>query len=346
MKTTDPELKQNINAISQMIYGNWMQQVTYAFAELGIADTLFEAPQDCRQLAEKLNLQLKYLKRFLRCAIEIGYVEYDSANAIYNISKRGELLSSHHPYSKNAEARLNGSDYRYNPWGNLVHILKNGHHETYSPTLVNGTLEYLKNKPEQLNVFHQAMYHVWRTENDEITKSFDFSPFSTVMDIGCGTGSFLVSILKTNVHLKGIMFDLVDTFDKLIIDNERVTLQAGDFFEKIPDTADLYMMKNVIHNWPEHKAEQLMKNVHRAMTSAQGIRTDPSKKRLLIIENILPDDGIPHISNWMDLNFMVLIDGMERTRKEYKTLGQDCGFKLKKIHKTTTNRDIIEYALL
>ena len=40
MKDNKEQLHHDLFMVSRMIYGNWMQQVTYAFAELGIADCL------------------------------------------------------------------------------------------------------------------------------------------------------------------------------------------------------------------------------------------------------------------------------------------------------------------
>ena len=105
-------------------------------------------------------------------------------------------------------------------------------------------------------------------------------------------------------------------------------------------------MKNVIHNWPADKTKKIMVNVKKAMMSTNGINTSIENKRLLIIENVLPDDGSSSISNWMSLNFMILVGGQERNKEEYKTLGEDCGFRLENIYRTDTNRDILEYSLL
>lgn len=269
---------------------------------------------------------------------------FDVETKKYTLTELGALLGSDHPFSKRAEARLNGADYRYIPWGNLVNILKNGNGKEYSPTLENGTLDYLKDKPELLQVFHEAMLKIWETEDFDIVKAFNFKPYHKVIDIGGGKGSFLVSILQQNNNLQGAVFDLSTTFENSELDENNI--MTGNFFEEVPDIADVYTMKNVIHNWPEDKTKKIMANVRKAMMSTNGINTSIENKRLLIIENVLPDDGSRNISNWMSLNFMILVNGQERNKEEYKTLGEDCGFRLENIYATDTNRDILEYSLL
>ena len=330
--------------LSKMIYGNWIQQCTYAFAELAMADTLYNSSKTCEALAKDLNLKMAYLRPFLRCVDELGFIKFNIKTKKYVLTELGELLRSDHAYSKRAEARLNGVDYRYNPWGNLVNILKNGNRKEYSPTVETGTLTYLKEKPDHLQVFHEAMLKIWKTEDSKIVKAYDFSSFHKVIDIGGGKGSFLKSILQYNKNLKGAVFDLATTFEQSNLDESNIII--GDFFEGISDQADIYTMNNIIHNWPKEKTKKIMSNVRKAMISKSGVDTPPKNKRLLIIENVLPDDGSSDISNWMSLNFMILVDGQERTQLEYKTLGEDCGFRLEKIYATDTNRKILEYSLL
>ena len=338
------ELGENIKTLSQMIYGNWMQQCTYTFAELAMADVLYNSSKTCEKLAKDLKLKGHYLKPFLRCVDELGFIKFNSKTKKYALTELGALLRSDHPYSKRAEARLNGADYRYKPWGNIVDILKNGNGKEYSPTVEKGTLPYLQDKPKDLQIFHEAMLKKWETEDSKIVEAFDFSSFQKVIDIGGGKGSFLLSILQQNNNLEGAVFDLPTTFENSELDESNI--MKGDFFEEIPDKADVYTMKNVIHNWPEDKTKKIMENVRKAMMSANRVNTSIENKRLLIIENVLPDDGSSDISNWMSLNFMILVNGQERNKEEYKTLGEDCGFRLENIYTTDTNRDILEYSLL
>ena len=338
------ELGENIKTLSQMIYGNWMQQCTYTFAELAMADVLYNSSKTCEKLAKDLKLKGHYLRPFLRCVDELGFIKFNSKTKKYALTELGALLRSDHPYSKRAEARLNGADYRYKPWGNIVDILKNGNGKEYSPTVEKGTLSYLQDKPKDLQIFHEAMLKKWETEDSKIVEAFDFSSFQKVIDIGGGKGSFLLSILQQNNNLEGAVFDLPTTFENSELDESNI--MKGDFFEEIPDKADVYTMKNVIHNWPEDKTKKIMENVRKAMMSANRVNTSIENKRLLIIENVLPDDGSSDISNWMSLNFMILVNGQERNKEEYKTLGEDCGFRLENIYTTDTNRDILEYSLL
>ncbi|MDC1363531.1 hypothetical protein N8229_05770 [Flavobacteriaceae bacterium] len=126
MTTTKEGLAENIKALSQMIYGNWLQQCTYTFAELAMADVLYNSSKTCETLAKDLELNTPYLRPFLRCVAELGFIQFNTKTKEYMLTELGALLRSDHPYSKRAEARLNGADYRYKPWGNLVNILKNG----------------------------------------------------------------------------------------------------------------------------------------------------------------------------------------------------------------------------
>ncbi len=197
---------------------------------------------------------------------------------------------------------------------------------------------------ENLRQNIEAMFKIWKTEDDKIVEAFDFSPFKKVMDIGGGKGSFLMKMLEKNNQLEGVVFDLDTTFEDTVLGKDNMI--SGDFFKEVPDVADLYTMKNVIHNWPEDRAKNILTNVRKAMDSSVGIDTPKDRKRLLIIENILPDDGSGDISNWMSLNFMILVNGQERNKEEYRILGKECGFHLEKIYSTETNREIIEYSLL
>lgn len=348
MGNNTDQLEQDQHIVGRMIYGNWMQQVTYVFAELGIADVLINSPKTLGELAKELDVISSYLTRYMRCASELGYVGLDVVSRKYTLKPRGELLTSTHPQSRRDEARLNGEGYRYLPWANLINIIKHGIKEEYSPTIKDGTLEYLKDKPKMKETFHNAMDCLSKMENLDIIKDYDFSSFSKVMDIGCGKGSFLKGILDKYLHLQGIMFDIPGAFGSNEVGgyNGRLTKVTGDFFKEIPNTADVYIMKNIIHNWPEHKAKNILNAVRKAMVSISGIETNLEKKRFLIIENIIPDNGTDHIANWMDLNFMICIDGAERTKEQYKTLGEECGLKLENTHPTKTGRHIIEYSIL
>ena len=117
------------------------------------------------------------------------------------------------------------------------------------------------------------MLKIWKTEDSKIVKAYDFSSFHKVIDIGGGKGSFLKSILQYNKNLKGAVFDLATTFEQSNLDESNIII--GDFFEGISDQADIYTMKNIIHNWPKEKTKKIMSNVRKAMISKSGVDTPP-----------------------------------------------------------------------
>jgi len=327
-----------------LIYGNWNTCVTCAFAELNLADLLATGDRSAGELAQATATNPDALTRFLRCAAGLELVEWRPTTHTYRLTALGELLTTDHPASQRAAAQLNGADYRYQPWGRLVEVLRQGSSRAISPTAEHGSLAYLATRPPQMAVFHRAMTDLSTTDNAVLAAAYDFDRFTHVIDIGCGEGGLLRHILAAHPAVIGTLFDLETALPPLSPADAtafgvRLRRQPGDFFQAIPAGADLYLMKNVIHNWPEARALQLLRNVYTALT------TDPARtshRRLLIIEYLL-DDG-PSIAAWLDLNFLVLVDGRERTLAEYRTLGAQVGLMLTQALPTATGRHILEFA--
>jgi hypothetical protein len=114
--------------------------------------------------------------------------------------------------------------------------------------------------------------------------SYDFSGSRVVADIGGGHGVLLDSIMRSNPSMTGILFDSEQVIEgaALIaangVGNRRQNI-GGDFFESVPEGADIYILKNVLHDWSDDRAVRILKNCRRVMGS---------QEKLLVIEMVLP----------------------------------------------------------
>jgi hypothetical protein len=328
---TQADPRELASRMFKLIYGNWQTCATYAFAELGIADLLHREPMTVEQLAGETGTDARALKRFLRCAATLGLI--CSEDGRYVLTPFGGLLRSDHPFSHRAAARLNGAPYRYQPWGRLIDVLTAGSGAGISPAFESGSLDYLADKPELREVFHRAMTDLSAAENEPVARAYDFTGAAHVVDIGGGEGTFLRAVLEANPRLRGTLFDLEPAPGDSL--GGRLERRAGDFFQEVPPDGDVYMMKNVIHNWPEDRALRLLRNVRAAMTA---------EKRLLVIEHLIPKGDGFSVAKWLDLNFMILVGGAERTLAEYRGLAEQADFELARDFPTPTGRHILELA--
>jgi C-methyltransferase len=335
--------QENARRMFQLIYSNWQTCVTYAFAELAIADLLHGSPRTVEQLAGETGTDARALGRFLRCAATLDFIRSEGEGR-YALTPFGGLLRSDHPFSHHAAAQLNGAPYRYQPWGRLIDVLKTGSGTGISPAFERGSLDYLEDKAELRQVFHRAMTDLSGAENGPVAGAYDFTGFAHVVDIGGGEGTFLRTLLKANPHLQGTLFDLEISPGGAEEDGlaGRLHRRAGDFFAEVPPDGDVYTMKNVVHNWPEDKVLRLLRNVRGAMVSAAGSPRPPAEKRLLIIEHLIPEGDELSVAKWLDLNFMILVGGAERTLAEYRDLAGRAGFDLARALPTPAGRRILE----
>jgi hypothetical protein len=336
----------DISRIRGFIYGNWQTCITYAFAELDVAEWLERGMKSLESLAEAVKVEPNTLFRFLRCCAQLNFIEIEAETKTISLTGLGRYLLKDHPQSQRDAALLNGVFFRYEPWGKIVDVLRSGGGEGFSETYRNGSLHFLKDKPALLEMFQRAMTNLSVTENEQIAKAYDFSRFSHIIDVGGGQGTFLLAVLDANRAMRGTLFDLEESLATVILpegnDRKRICLTQGDFFDSIPSDGDVYTMKNVLHNWPPEKVKMIMKNLYLAIKNSEC----PEQKRVLVIEHVMNDEcGTESITPWMDMNFFILVGGQDRTLNEYSQLFSDCGFSILNVISTKTGRSIIELSI-
>ena len=157
--------------------------------------------------------------------------------------------------------------------------------------------------------------------------------------MGGGLGLLLAEVMKTAPKLRGVLFDLPEvvakakaTFDAAGV-ADRVTIEAGSFFDSIPVRADAYMMKYIIHDWDDARATMILGNCVEIM--------NPGGK-ILVIDHVIPEGNEPHIGKLLDIEMLLIPGGIERTRTQFEDLFSTVGLRLTKIVPTATPLCMIE----
>jgi hypothetical protein len=89
----------------------------------------------------------------------------------------------------------------------------------------------------------------------------------------------------------------------------------------------------VIHDWGDAESVDILKAIRRAA---------PPNARLLLIEEMVPDDPGPAWSKMLDLHMLTLIGGKQRTRREYEALLRAAGFAFEREIETGGGISILE----
>lgn len=233
--------------------------------------------------------------------------------------------------------RDSGPGRAWRAWGAIGEALTGGapHLSAWSAT----RFEYLRTHPDEARVFDEFMAHPPEDRHRAFAEAYDFSGARLIADIGGGNGAALRRILARAPEARGLIFDRKDVIDAVPAEarlNGRIDVQAGDFFTRVPDGADIYLLNWVMHDWPDEDCVRILTSCRKAM------RPDA---RLLIGELILdpdPEKGHP-MSYLLDVHMMAMFaTARERTEAEYRDLLTRAGFVFRRAIPTASMFSVIE----
>jgi O-methyltransferase/methyltransferase family protein len=336
-----PSRSEAAATLRQISFGMRASQALYVAAKLNVADHLAHKPMRVDELATLTQSDPQALSRLLRALCALG-VFTESQSGEISLNPTAELLRSDVPGSFRGAVLMSAGQVRWRCWADLLHVIQTGEGGT-ERVLGMGLFDFYGKHPEESLIHDQAMRSISAAQVSAVLKAFDFSKAGRVVDVGGGTGELLSAILGTSRSLEGTLFDLphVVANARGVLSEagilERVHIVPGSFLEGAPPAGDTLLLKTIIHDWDDARAEVILLNCRKAVSS-QG--------RLLIIERELPNVGEHRTAIepfLLDLEMLVMSPGgRERTRQEFANLLSAAQFDLVRVVTTEAPVSIFE----
>jgi predicted O-methyltransferase YrrM len=311
------------DALRLMINGSWVSQALCVAATLGLADQLRNGAKTADELAQPCSAHGPSLHRLMRALASVGVFSEDTSGR-FGLTPLAEPLGGETSGSQRAWAVWAGQRTTWAMWGELLHCIKTGR-PAFPELYGMPAWRYYQDHPDQNAIFNAAMAGTSRSQADAIVRSYDFSGIDTIVDVGGGDGTLLAAVLAAQPRLRGVLFDqthVVSTAGEHLAAAgvaDRCRIVTGDFFTVMPEQADAYMLKFIIHDWDDPEAQTILRNCRRAMR--------PSG-RILLIERVIPPGNEPHPAKFGDLLMLVMYGGRERTVEEFTRLVAGAGLVL------------------
>ncbi|TNY36150.1 methyltransferase [Thermomonospora catenispora] len=324
-------------SLLELIQGAVITQAIFAAARLGVADVLADGPLPAEEIAKRVGSDPDATYRILRTLSGYGVFARRPDGRFENTPMSDKLRDDAQD-SMRGMALLMGHPLLWEEWGHLISTVETG--EPNLPKLRGmEALDFFHATPDYAAVFFHAFGKLSETETDPVLAAYDFSRFRTVVDVIGGRGTLLAGILRQSPETRGVLYDSeTATADSPALFKEagvadRVTIEHGGYFDKLPAGGDAYVLKHILHDFTEDKALTALRNVREAI-APDG--------RLLVMEYLLPENNRRHLGNIIDLWLMLMLGARDRTLEEYTELLARADLKVTRAVPTSAPISIIE----
>lgn len=316
--------------------GNWKAQATRAFITSNLAAVMENLCKNetfvpVSDIAKEADLDptatyrlLRYLATFDVC------VESVEENKSFKLGSVGAVLTPNHPQSVAKKLCWETSWTPVRVWDQLSTFLPKGEAMINVATGGCDMWTYFAKNPDILGLFQEAMTSYTKEEafflsNPALSPTFDLSGFGSICDLGSAEGELSILLAKRFPECSFILSDLPECVARIDSSSlpPKFTTQAANFFEEVPK-ADAYLLKHIIHDWGDEKAEMILRNIH----------STNSKASVFVIEfGPMPGPNIPHLSKGFDLHMGLMTQSaFERTQQEYDALYEQSGYECADVH--------------
>ncbi len=280
-------------------------------ADLRVAQALAAGPRPVEELAPEVGADADLLHRYLRALASDG-VFAEKEPGVFRNTDASELLVG-------------------DGWSDFAHLFGGVWHRaaaeldaagklTFARTFGADFWAWLAEHPEERAAFDRAMIEGTEGRIERLA-SVEWRGDETVVDVGGGTGTLLVELLRRHPGLRGIVFDLPAAVRVEASLGDRITFVEGSFFEHVPP-GDAYILAAIVHNWEDDGAAAILRTIRASA---------PAGARLIVIETVLQPGNEPNGAKWLDLLMLAVFGGRERDEAQWRALLEGAGFQIEGI---------------
>jgi O-methyltransferase domain/Dimerisation domain len=327
----------------EMIFGYQVSQTVRAFADLSLADHLAGGPLTAAEAAARAGSAVETTFRLMRAGVTLGLLTVD-AEKRFHATPLLETMREDAPTSLRGLALGVTNPASWLSWSEFVASVRTGGTRA-SKALGMNIFEYLRQHPTQSREVTAAMNAVTSLWAVDVARVLDTSDVRYAVDVGGASGALLRELQEVNPALQGVVFDRPDVAADVAATiassdfADRTAVVGGDFFEAVPP-ADLYLLKFVLHDWPDAKCVEILSRCRDSMLPGG---------RVAIIEFLLgdlSDPGDPGADPGMialtDLNMLATAGGQERSLAEFDVLLSRAGLRRVGVRRLGSPQSVIE----
>jgi hypothetical protein len=337
----EPESAPPSAALLQLLFGKHITYSLSAVARLGVPDHMSGAPVPVDELATKTGTHSPSLYRVMRTLASVGVFE-ELPGKRFKLTPVGELLKTHAPGSLRYLAIQLGDRWSTRAWEHFTDTARTGE-DGVTKAFGKNVFELFAEEPEAAETFNRSMTNLSAAMVEPIVNAYDFSSIHRLADVGGGRGMLLASVLTRYPHMRGVVYDLPEVVAGALQEphfstcKERVELEAGSFFERVPSGCDAYIMKFILHDWSDDHCRQILNLIRSEL---------PQNGRMLVCEQVVTASPEPTPAKFADIEMLALtVGGKERTEAEFRDLFASAGLRLMQVIQTETPLCVLEARL-
>jgi len=304
--------------------------------ELKIAEQLAFGPKSPADLAEASGADADAVARLLRALACLGVFERRE-DGRYTNNRLAETLLPGAPmrdFLLYVASQANVAAY-----ADLHRTVETG---ANAFERVHGTdlWSWFAGHPDEGRLFASAMVNLTSVDAPFIVASYPFGQIGTLCDIAGGCGPLLAEVLARNASVRGVLFDdarVLEQARAFLAERgveERVERVAGSFFDRVPEGADAYLLKDILHNWDDARALTILGNCRRAMKPGQ---------KLLVVEALVEPETLVAPGPLIDIHVMTVCSGgRQRSEREMGELLTRGGFRVERVIRLPSPTCVVE----
>lgn len=284
------------NEIRQMIVGFQKSRILLTAYELDVFTFIGEDSFDVDSIAKELSLDKDALEKLLNALTALNFLNKADG-------KFSNTNDSKNYLSKASDEYMSGlmhTNHLWHTWTHLTDVVKTG--KVAHDEAINDRGE------EWLEAFINAMHYRGMIQAPSQIKDIDLEDVNSVLDIGGGSGCFLMAFLNKKPEMKATVFDLpnVVPISKRIIDKEgftgKIDHSTGNYIDdELPKGYDMVFMSAIIHSNSYEINKELVKKSYDALNPGGKIviqdwimnndKTEPMQGAMFSINMLVGVEG-------------------------------------------------------
>ncbi|MET7648859.1 methyltransferase [Streptomyces sp. NPDC005426] len=268
MAVETPESSVNPGPIMGLILGSWQSRILLAAVEYDLFTELSKEAATAKEIAGRLGLVERGTNDLLAGLVHLGLLE-SAGDTFTNAPVSDAFLVRGRPaylggYLHFCEQELNPA------WNGLADSLRTGKPQNQAAVIGN-PYDTLYADAEATDGFLDSM-DLLNAPIAQALSRFDWSGYTSFVDIGGARGNFAHQVVAHNPHLTAAVFDLPPLepaferhMERLGDTASTVTFHGGDFFKDDLPEADVLVFGHVLHNWGVEDRIALLKRAHDAL---------------------------------------------------------------------------------